>query len=58
MPSGDAGEHRLSGLFAVYQLSDRWLLIARDTNGPHGGWRRLPLSERDLSSDRLLGGGP
>jgi hypothetical protein len=25
------------------------LLIARDTGGPHGGWLRLSLSERELS---------
>jgi hypothetical protein len=40
--------HQLPGLFAVYQLSDHWLLIARDPDGPHGGWLRLPLSECDL----------
>jgi hypothetical protein len=47
---------QLPGLFAVYQLSDHWLLIARDPDGPHGGWLRLPLPERDLSSECLPGG--
>jgi hypothetical protein len=48
--------HQLPGPFAVYQLSDRWLLIAPDSDGPHGGWLRLSLSERELSSDCSIGG--
>jgi hypothetical protein len=41
----------LPDVFAMRWIADRWQLISPDPRGPHGGWLRLPLSERDLSCD-------
>jgi hypothetical protein len=43
----------LPDVFAVRWIADRWLLIALDPQGPHGGWMRLPLSGQPLMMGRV-----
>jgi hypothetical protein len=40
----------LPGVFAVRWIADRWLLIAPDPHGPHGGWVQLPLFLPEMAS--------